>query len=123
MEKITFREVIANIKKGEVWESYTLRISLSDDDCIEIRSTTGELEDGIIIWEEIGFALKRKEYTFEEAFKTYEEGKEIESLFNCCRYKKESGVDLFQLPHESRWRENEGGFFIREIREKWYINN
>lgn len=83
MEK-TFREVIADIKEGEIWEG-------GNPSKIRIRCSPQGIEiSGLDNWGYIGknviFKLQRKEYTFEEAFKAYEEGKEIESC--SFRYKK-----------------------------------
>ena len=79
MEK-TFREVIRDIKEGEVWERYTR------DASIKIK-----LEDGFIMMWKNGdliftfgnkykFKTNKEEHTFEEAFKAYEEGKEINKM-------------------------------------------
>ena len=73
------------------------------------------------ISEEDTFKLKRKEYTFEEAFKAYEKGKEIESCYSQYKYKKEGGLDLYSKT-ENEWY-GEDNFEIDEIRGKWYINN
>lgn len=63
--KKTFREVIATIKEGEVWVNEVSPISF-------IRI----IEDGVLDFNENEgvnlyntYTLKRKEYTFEEAFK------------------------------------------------------
>ena len=102
MEK-TFREVIADIKEGEVWENVTAPISF-----IRLREN-GVLDfnknEGINL--NVKYKLKRKEYTFEEAFKAYEEGKEIQSASTDKIYHKEK--DFL--------------FASYEISKKWYINN
>lgn len=75
MEK-TFREVIADIKEGEVWELDQFEIECYKTGTIVIRSTlTGKVFG---FEKKDRFKLQRKQYTFEEAFKAYEEGKEIE---------------------------------------------
>ena len=124
MEK-TFREVIADIKEGEVWvqteEGYvTERIYCIDGGIYltlkQSRSSFGTSGK---------YKLERKEYTFEEAFKAYEEGKEIESKY--YKYRKINGIDSFKLVRskENKWRECEDGFELHldEIRGKWYIND
>ena len=107
MEK-TFREVIADIKPGEVWKS--------ENNSCDIRITrtkTGisirDFNDNAIVWfdDNFRFKLKRKEYTFEEAFKAYEEGKEIESCFSGQKFRVCSWEDIFNT---------------KEIKDKWYIN-
>lgn len=121
MKKLTFKEVIANIKEGEVWENEIAPISF-----IRLRA------DGVLDFNEnqginlnCTYKLKRKEYTFEEAFKAYEEGKEIES--ESYKYKKCNGADCFKLitSIKDEWIKCEDGFKIHldEIRGKWYIND
>lgn len=124
MKELTFKEVIANIKEGEVWESEekiiqkiscAIVIGLKDKE--NIGSEMGFLDN-------VKYKLQRKEYTFEEAFKAYEEGKEIESKE--FKYKKINGIDGFKLIREKYgWNECEDGFEIHldEIRDKWYIND
>ena len=76
MKELTFKEVIANIKEGEVWKS--------DYKTVEIKGSVLEITDKdrkirLRFGDDTQFKLQRKEYTFEEAFKACEEGKEIES--------------------------------------------
>lgn len=129
--KKTFREVIADIKDGEVWESVQDCFQLKEISCIEgminfrLKGVFIEKTDKSNIvdtGEGSGqtFKLQRKEYSFEEAFKAYEEGKEIESRYSQYKYKKEDGVDLYSR-RENKWYE-EANFEIDEIRGKWYIN-
>ena len=102
MEK-TFREVIADIKEGEVWVNDTAPISfirLREDGVLDFNKNEG-------INLNVKYKLKRKEYTFEEAFKAYEEGKEIQSASTDKIYHKEK--DFL--------------FASYEISKKWYINN
>lgn len=100
----TFREVIADIKEGEVWECGHILITKSNDG-IELKGMSSYssyfTDDNKI------FKLQRKEYTFEEAFKAYEEGKEIQSISSDKIYQKER--DYL--------------FASYEISKKWYINN
>ena len=124
MKELTFKEVIANIKEGEVCESEekiiqkiscAIVIGLKDKE--NIGSEMGFLDN-------VKYKLQRKEYTFQEAFKAYEEGKEIESKE--FKYKKINGIDSFKLIREKYgWNECEDGFEIHldEIRDKWYIND
>lgn len=117
MKGLTFREVIANIKEGEVWECGDLNITKTfaglyignSEYCFGFLSTQT-------------FVLKRKEYTFEEAFKTYEEGKEIES--KSWRYKKIDGKDSICSKDNDEWVTSKlAAIDIKEIRGKWYIND
>lgn len=125
MEK-TFREVIADIKEGEVWESvsgiWDIKTVEKAEGCIKINRAMQNSND-LYISEGCKFRLQRKEYTFQEAFKAYEEGKEIEN--KNYKYKKRNGIDCFKLGSEKYgWYESENGFEIHldEIRGKWYIN-
>lgn len=113
-EKIgkTFKEVITNIKKYDVWESenYTVMVNWNDDFVIK-RKDLKNYPINIINVDEM-FKLQRKQYTFQEAFKAYEEGKEIES----CGTNR---VYALSREHEL------GGpclYSVDEIRGKWYIN-
>lgn len=124
----TFKEVIANIKEGEVWENNKMNLVIK---LIEGRIYIGDRYDnevdgfiGQYIPLTLKFELQRKKYSFEEAFKAYEEGKEIESKE--FKYKKINGIDGFKLIREKYgWNECEDGFEIHldEIRDKWYIND
>lgn len=124
-EKI-FREVIATIKEGEIWESKYSDIALE-----RIEMTNNQLkfchdsdyEDALYIniGREPVFELKRREYTFSEAFELYEQGKEIESCDT--RYKKVDGKDCYWYEDEKFWDDRFCGFSLCDIRGKWYINN
>ena len=103
MEK-TFREVIADIKEGEVWENENRKITINDLGEIFIKDKITGLRS---FNPKVKYKLKRKEYTFEEAFKAYEEGKEIQSASTDKIYHKEK--DFL--------------FASYEISKKWYINN
>lgn len=107
MEK-TFREVIADIKKGEVWECRSKYIQRFADGIQIYHKEKGKSTPSMLMRNNDKFKLQRKEYTFEEAFKAYEEGKEIESCFSGQKFRIYSWVDVFNA---------------KEIKEKWYINN
>lgn len=114
-KKKTFREVIATIKEGEVWVNDIAPISfirLREDGVLDFNKN-----EGINLF--CTYTLQRKEYTFQEAFKAYEEGKEIESVCSGYRYKKENGEDISILAAD--WQEFDY-FELYEIRGKWYIN-
>jgi hypothetical protein len=122
----TFREVIADIKEGEVWDNGYFKIELKGGSyCIgRTQDQVSKNIIGFVIYPHVKFKLQRKEYTFQEAFKAYEEGKEIESKE--FKYKKINGIDGFKLIREKYgWNECEDGFEIHldEIRDKWYIND
>ena len=122
----TFREVIADIKEGEVWECGHILITKSNDG-IELKGMSSYssyfTDDNKI------FKLQRKEYTFEEAFKAYEEGKEIEScevLTGCypSKYKRIANKDAQWREESYSWDKRKYiGIPFYEVRGKWYINN
>ena len=63
----------------------------------------------------------RKKYTFEEAFKAYEEGKEIES---CVSGAKFTAIDSEHFQVILGGSESiKGTFEVKEIRGMWHINN
>ena len=114
MQEKTFIEVIKDIKEGEVWESHCKRIIGNGDGDFKIESKSGgDFGSYVAIRGENKYRLKRKEYTFEEAFKAYENGKVIESCVS---------VEVYSLEREKRKLQSIL-FDIKEIRGKWYIND
>ncbi len=108
MEK-TFKEVIANIKEGEVWENNKINLVIK---LIEGRIYIGDRYDnevdgfiGQYIPLTLKFELQRKKYSFEEAFKAYKEGRIPESAINGQILDSHSRIDM------------------RIIEGKWYIND
>ncbi|MDB1935363.1 hypothetical protein PMY12_19165 [Clostridium tertium] len=126
MEK-TFKEVIANIKEGEVWDDGFLKIQMKRG-TISIGSLNEEPFKniiGFVINPCKKFKLQRKEYKFDEAFKAYEEGKEIESCEG-CKFKRcdKDVVLIIDFAGDKIKRSScEELFSIKEIRGKWYIND
>ena len=120
--ELTFKEVIANIKDGEVWESEN-RIIICKNESIAMKNKNGIKSDCFLFPVEHSFKLKRKEYTFQEAFKAYEEGKEIESISH--KYKLINGEHNYFWEEKEEWDASISGimsFSIKEIQGKWYIN-
>jgi len=114
MKELTFIEVIANIKDGEIWENEKQRVARiyinklgnvqlegDDIDFAQNFSTCVDLN--------AKYKLKRKKYSFTEAFKAYEEGKEIESCINSDWYYKLGECELL--------------VYAKEIKGEWYIND
>lgn len=123
----TFKEVIANIKEGEVWDDGFLKIQMKRG-TISIGSLNEEPFKniiGFVINPCKKFKLQRKEYKFDEAFKAYEEGKEIESCEG-CKFKRcdKDVVLIIDFAGDKIKRSScEELFSIKEIRGKWYIND
>lgn len=123
MEK-TFREVIADIKEGEVWECRSKYIQRFADGIQIYHKEKGKSTPSMLMRNNDKFKLQRKEYTFAEAFKAYEEGKEIESCNeNNTRFKKINGKDCFYSNVRKDFLEIDAFIEFKEVRDKWYINN
>lgn len=123
MEK-TFREVIKDIKEGEVWENENRKITINDLGEIFIEDKITGLRS---FNPKVKYKLQRREYTFEEAFKAYEEGKEIESIRSKVKLKKkDDGLFAYKFEYMEKWlimSEDIATFSIDAIRDKWYIND
>lgn len=130
MKELTFREVIANIKEGEVWESKMLEIYLDNKTSeLVLKHKTNYFNCREIgIKKEKKFKLKRPQYTFQEAFKAFEEGKEIESCESGFKF------EIYEIYEDVTKVKREGYktiyeykmvkiFSTEEIKGKWYINN
>lgn len=127
MEK-TFKEVIANIKEGEVW-----KCTREDARLQKIKKINNEItfyfggytySSGVPI--DDTFILERSEYTFEEAFKAYEEGKEIESTITHYKIKKIADGKFEVVQGKGSFSsENEAHILVslKEIKGSWYIND
>lgn len=127
MKELTFREVIADIKEGEVWDNGYFKIELKGGSyCIgRTQDQVSKNIIGFVIYPHVKFKLQRKEYTFQEAFKAYEEGKEIESCEG-CKFKRcdKDVVLIIDFAGDKIKRSScEELFSIKEIRGKWYIND
>lgn len=126
MKELTFKEVIANIKEGQIWESDIKIIKCSNNGNISVRSKS-DINSQIMNFNKDNlYKLKREEYTFQEAFKAYEEGKEIENIVTKYKFKK-SNDGMIKITQRSGniTLTNESSVFVTidEIRGKWYIND
>lgn len=121
----TFKEVIANIKEGEVWESEEKIIRKISGAIVIGFKDKENIDSEMEFLDNVKYKLQRKEYTFEEAFKAYEEGKEIESCEG-CKFKRcdKDVVLIIDFAGDKIKRSScEELFSIKEIRGKWYIND
>ena len=120
-----FKEVIADIKEGEVWESrgaWIIKTVKMEKDNLFIDSEKGE---ELSINRNTKFQLQRKKVSFTEAFKAYEEGKEIESCVNGNKFKRilengaYSNIILYKSLDDYQYNSK---FLIGDIMGEWYIN-
>lgn len=123
MKELTFKEVIANIKEGEVWESDVSYISKRKGvvdiwDNKPSKTVKSILDDAL-------FILQRKQYSFEEAFKSFEKGREIESVVSRKCFKIRDSVSVYITKDKTINTVNDEIrlFTHNEIRGKWYIND
>lgn len=128
MKELTFREVIANIKEGEVWESEMLEIYLDNKTSeLVLKHKTNYFNCREIgIKKEKKFKLKRPQYTFQEAFKAFEEGKEIESCESERGFKSKDNDSVYILMEHEICDKVYNGFRLfshDEVKGKWYIND
>lgn len=121
MKELTFKEVIANIKDGEVWENASLARNLKEINrkgrLIRFVFTDTD-RVSFAIYNDDTFILQRKEYSFEEAFKAYEEGKEIESCYTATKFCEN---EYLENNVYAEWKLGVR-FKVDEIKGKWYIN-
>ena len=97
----TFKQVIADIKEGEVWrntnsDSRISRIEFNQDfkTIVFYGNEEGVSGNSLCATNLTDkFTLQRKKYTFTEAFKAYEEGKEIESCESEYKHAKMDNDD------------------------------
>lgn len=125
MEK-TFREVIADIKDGEVWEGRSKYIKRFANGIQIYHKEKGKSTPSMLMSNNDKFKLQRKEYSFAEAFKAYEEGEEIED-YTGTKYKKIDGMDHYKSRCDDKYctkaEEYDYWFGFDEVRNPWYINN
>ena len=139
-------EIVREIKMGKkVFKGWEI-IKMCEEGLIENGTTLQDLDggyytvfDGVVIegkrkefdsnyeatssfFIRNNFRVVKKKYTFEEAYKFYEEGKEIET-YDGSRFKKINGQDSVWF--DDRWFSfnNAITFSIDRIRNEWYIND
>lgn len=122
-----FIEVLKDINEGEIWEctdvGYKVKYIEKYKDDVRIHSCERS-KDIYIDLHGCKFKLKRKEYTFKEAFESFEIGKEIESVFSGIKYIILNGFEFNEYPYENGRSQAFKciQFSTNEIRGGWYIN-
>jgi hypothetical protein len=115
---MNIRQVISNIKEGQEFKCddglFTIRCL--NNGAIEIHSKDGRTFG---FMKEDTFTKIKKAVNFEKAFKSLEEGKEIESAYNHNKYEKE-GNRLYLKVEGIGYEECEN-ISIDELFDDWYI--
>lgn len=125
MEK-TFREVIRDIKLGEVWVSMYKRILCFDGE-IRIEKNDKMTKDvtEFVFNDYSKYKLAHKEYSFSEAWNAMYEGKTIQSKVSKIRFKKiiNNERDIYVIPYEDDDKRvyTMDCLAVREINNPWYI--
>ncbi|EPB8173097.1 hypothetical protein ACRTAL_002272 [Clostridium perfringens] len=131
MKELTFKEVITNIKEDEVWLSSVYEIK-KDKEGIQVKRLDKNVEqdDNEIPFmyfydSNHSFSLQRKQYTFEEAFESFEKGKEIKSVVSGKCFKIRDSVSVYIAKDKTINTVNDEIrlFTHNEIRGKWYVND
>ncbi|MCH1964422.1 hypothetical protein MCG45_16450 [Clostridium perfringens] len=126
MKKLTFKEVVVNIKEGEIWESNTLYIKKEKDSIDIWNNKPSKIVKSIL--DDTLFTLQRKQYSFEEALKALEERKQIENMERQKYHLDTEGnvIYTFDVANEEIRKifdVEDIIFSLEEIRGKWYIND
>lgn len=103
----TFKEVISDIKEGEFWENNFKKIWYEGGRIKVLSFKKCDVDNMVIFDDTVEYTLQRKKVSFTEAFKAYEEGKEIESCVSCRK------INLLDDIYS---------FNTNEIKGEWYIN-
>lgn len=124
MKELTFKEVIANIKEGEVWESSEKIIKQIDGQIFVTRKDKTPFNGGAIVFNnDRKYKLARQEYSFQEAFEAFENGKKIESCCNNYCYKRVGELIHITINNDPLYDYKNVGFVFsaEQIKNKWYI--
>ena len=123
MKELTFREVIANIKEGEVWDSGYKRIYINSRGYIEIVYIDDGSSSSMMFPDYENFKLQRNKVSFSTAFKAFKEGKEIESFVSgYCFINKHKEYLTVKDDDSHTYFEMDPMFSFEEIQGEWYIN-
>lgn len=124
MKELTFKEVIANIKADEVWENNKIKITTNSNLDGDFRITLKKEKEGeLYLFNYEKFRLQRNKVSFSEAFKAFEEGKEIESCVSgYCFINKHKEYLTVKDVDSHTYFGMDPMFSFEEIQGEWYIN-
>ena len=126
----TYREVLQDIRPGEIWEciesdSIIRTIRYYEDEAIEMECTPSSQSGIFYVDIDKKFRLKKDEVEFEDAIKALKEGKTIESCETSSLYKiKRRCMDdtiLTSKQNSPSWLDLDCNFKPKEVLGKWCI--
>lgn len=126
--EMKFRDVINNIKEGEIWVNKNAHRRLKSIECL-YGNITFYLDDfyksfGVNLNDE--FILERKEFDTGYAMQELKKGKIIESTYDNEKFKME-GNNIYTLLDEGKgdeeWRTYKYPFNVEQILHNWYVEN
>lgn len=115
---MNFRQVISNIKEGQEFkcDDGLFIIRCLNNGAIEIHSKDGRTFG---FMKEDTFTKNKKAVNFEKAFKSLEEGQEIESAYTHNKYKKDRNTLIVEV--EGMGYEDCESILAEELFDDWYI--
>lgn len=122
--EMKFRDVINNIKEGEVWVNKNAHRRLKSVECL-YGNITFYLDDfyksfGVNLNDE--FILERKEFDTGYAIQEFKKGKIIESVYDNGIFKMENN-EIYKLEKDGVWWKYKYPFNVEQILHNWYVEN
>ena len=126
----TYREVLQDIRPGEIWEciesdSIIRAIRYYEDEAIEMECTPSSQSNIFYVDIDKKFRLKKDVVEFEDAIKALKEGKTIESCVTSSLYKiRRRCMDdtiLTSKQDSPSWLDLDCNFKTKEVLGKWCI--
>lgn len=120
--EMKFKDVINNIKEGEIWVNKNEHRRLKSIECI-YGNITFYLDDfyksfGVNLNDK--FILERKEFDTGYAMQELKKGKIIESVYNNRVFKMENN-EIYKLEEDGVWGKYTFPFSVEQILHNWYI--
>lgn len=122
----TYKEVIKDIKPGEVWVGTHYKMYINKDNgALIIKRIDDTIIDGYAVALKGLFKLQQKEYSLMEALDALEQGKEIQSTVGGkYKYKKINDKYAYYSCSSEKWfTDVETTMSMEEIIGKWHIND